>query len=181
MILPMPAEPHAIVVMGVAGSGKTSVARALADQCGFAFLDADDFHPPSARARMAAGVALTDVDREPWVESLARALRRNADDGRSTVLAFSGLRAQHRQRLRDSGVPMRFVFLHAPPHVIAKRLADRRDHFMPPSLFASQLQALETPEGEADVLAVAADRSLAEVLHAAMVGLGMCRAGDNQR
>ena len=88
------------------------------------------------------------------------------------MLAFSGLRARHRQRLRDSGVPMRFVFLHAPPHVIAERLAARRGHFMPPSLFASQLEALESPEGEADVIAVAADRPLQDVV-AAVIGAGV--------
>jgi gluconokinase len=158
--------------MGVAGSGKTSVARALADELGFVFLDADDFHEPAARTRMAAGTALTDAEREPWVEALAAALRRHADAGRSTVLAFSGLRARHRQRLRDCGVPMRFVFLHAPPHVIAARLATRRGHFMPPSLFASQLEALESPQGEADVIAVAADRPLRDVV-AAVIGAGV--------
>jgi gluconokinase len=158
------AGPRAIVVMGVAGSGKTTVARALARHYGYAFLDADDFHTGDARARMAGGVPLTDALREPWVDALADALRMEARQGRSCVLAFSGLRAAHRQRLRDTGVPMHFVFLDAPPHVIAARLAEREDHFMPPALLASQLEALEFPTGEADVLAVNVERPLPEVL-----------------
>lgn len=171
MILPMPAEPRAIVVMGVAGSGKTAVARALARQYGVAFLDADDFHSADAKARMRSGVPLTDAERAPWVDALAAELRRLADAGRSSVLAYSGLRAMHRQRLRDSGVPLRFVFLHAPPHVIAARLAARTNHFMPPALFASQLEALEEPDGEADVAWVDADRPLPEVVAHAVAAL----------
>jgi len=160
----MPAEPRAIVVLGVSGSGKTTVARALAEHYGFDFLDADDFHSDAARAGMAAGVPLTDAEREPWVDRLAGELRKHARAGRSTVLAFSGLRAAHRQRLRDSGVPSRFVFLQAPAQVIAQRLASRRDHFMPQALLASQLHALQDPDGEADVVSVETDRPLAEVM-----------------
>lgn len=167
----MPAEPRAIVVMGVAGSGKTAVAQALARHYGVAFLDADEFHTAEAKVRMAAGIPLTDVEREPWVDALAGELRRRAMSGEPVVLAYSGLRAAHRQRLRDSGMPLRFVFLHAPPHVIAARLAARKDHFMPPALFASQLHALEVPTGEADVLAVDAAPPLAAVVADAIAAL----------
>lgn len=153
----MNATPRAIVVMGVAGSGKTVVARALARHLGAAFVDADDFHTDASKARMAAGIALTDAERAPWVEALVDTLRGHAAAGRSTVLAYSGLRAAHRQRLRESGVPLRFVFLDAPPHVIAGRLAGRRDHFLSPELLGSQLDALQRPTGEADVVAVDAD------------------------
>lgn len=171
MIQPMPGPPRAIVVIGVAGSGKTTVARELARHYGHAFLDADDFHSDAARSGMAAGVPLTDAEREPWVDRLAGELREHAQAGRSTVLAFSGLRAAHRQRLRDSGVPVRFVFPQAPPHVIAQRLAARNEHFMPPELLASQLHALQLPDGEADVVTVEADRSLAEVVAGAIAAL----------
>lgn len=164
MPVAMPAEPRAIVVMGVAGSGKTAVAQALAARLGHGFLDADDFHSAAAKARMAAGVPVDDIERDPWVEALACALRQRAEADGTTVLAFSGLRARHRQRLRDTGLPMRFVFLHAPPHVIAGRLALRRNHFMSPALLSSQLEALEVPDGEPDVVAVPVDRPLAEVV-----------------
>jgi gluconokinase len=161
----MPAEPHAIVVMGVAGSGKTTVARALAKHYGFVFVDADDFHTDDAKARMAAGVALTDADREPWVGMLVCELRRIAQQGDSSVLAFSGLRAAHRQRLRDSGVPIRFVFLHAAPTVIAERLAARSGHFMPAELLGSQFDALQPPVAEPDVVTVDVAGTPAQVLH----------------
>ena len=150
--------------MGVAGSGKTTVARALAAHYGHVFLDADDFHGAQAKARMAAGEALTDAQREPWVDALASELRRLASEGHSCVLAFSGLRAAHRQRLRDSGVPLRFVFLHAAPSVLAARLASRTGHFMPPLLLDSQLEDLQSPVGEPDVIAVDAGLSQTQVL-----------------
>ena len=164
-------KPHAIVVIGVAGSGKTTVARALARHYGNAFLDADDFHTTDAKATMAAGVPLTDEHREPWVGVLVRELRAIAQQGHSSVLAFSGLRAVHRQRLRDSGVPMRFVFLHAMPSVIAERLATRTGHFMPPALLASQFDVLEPPTGETDVLDVDVDGTPSQVLERVIAAL----------
>lgn len=164
-------EPNAIVVIGVAGSGKTTVARALAQHYGYTFLDADDFHTANAKAQMEAGVPLTDEQREPWVGDLERELRRRAQQGRSTVLAFSGLRAAHRQRLRDSGAPTRFVFLHAAPPVIAARLAGRSDHFMPLHLLASQLSALQLPTAEPDVVMVEVDGPREEVLEQVIAAL----------
>lgn len=167
----MPVKPHAIVVIGVAGSGKSTVALALARHYGYVFLEADEFHTADARAQMAAGVPLTDEQREPWVDALVRELRRHAQQGRSSVLAFSGLRAVHRQRLRDSGVPMRFVLLHASPSVIAARLAGRRDHFMPLALLASQFDALQPPTAEPDVVAVDVSGSQTQVLDLAIAAL----------
>lgn len=167
----MPAEPHAIVVTGVSGSGKTTLAHALAAHYGHVFLDADDFHSADAKALMGAGVPLDDAMREPWVEALARELQRQALQGHSSVLAFSGLRAAHRQRLRDSGVPMRFIFLHAPPDVIASRLAVRGDHFMPATLLATQFDALQPPCAEPDVVAVDVSGPLGQVLERAIAAL----------
>jgi gluconokinase len=161
---PPAGAPRAIVVMGVAGSGKTTVARALAAYYGHVFLDADDFHSAEAKARMADGEPLTDAQREPWVDALASELRRLASAGHACVLAFSGLRATHRQRLRESGVPLRFVFLHAAPSVLAARLASRTGHFMPPLLLDSQLEDLQSPVGEPDVIAVDAGLSQTQVL-----------------
>ena len=170
--VPAPGAPRAIVVMGVAGSGKSTVARALASHYGHVFLDADDFHSAEAKARMAAGAPLTDAQREPWVDALASELRRVVDEGHSCVLAFSGLRAAHRQRLRGSGVPLRFVFLHASPPVIAARLASRTGHFMPPLLLESQLEALQSPVGEPDVIAVDVGDSQTQVLQRVIEALG---------
>lgn len=160
----MSATPIALIVMGVAGSGKTTVARALAQHYGYEFLDADDFHSVDAKAQMASGVPLTDVQREPWVEALVKALQANEHAGRSSVLAFSGLRAAHRQTLRKSGVPMRFVFLQVEPAQVAARLAQRSGHFMPAGLLDSQFAALQNPSREPDVLSVDVEGSQADVL-----------------
>ncbi|MBV6884635.1 gluconokinase [Xanthomonas euvesicatoria] len=168
---PASASPLAIVVMGVSGSGKTTIAHALAVHYRFRFLDADDYHSVAARAQMAAGQPLTDAMRLPWVELLSATLRDCVQAGESVVLAFSGLRSAHRQLLRNSGVPMRFVFLHAAPHVIAARLSNRAGHFMPPTLLDSQLQTLELPLDEADVVSVDVDASVPAVVQDAIAQL----------
>ncbi|KUF23001.1 gluconokinase [Xanthomonas phaseoli] len=165
---PASASPLAIVVMGVSGSGKTTIAQALAAHYRFRFLDADDYHSVAARAQMAAGQPLTDAMRLPWVELLSATLRDCVQAGESVVLAFSGLRSAHRQLLRNSGVPMRFVFLHAAPHVIAARLSTRAGHFMPATLLDSQLQTLELPLDEADVVSVDVDASVPAVVQDAI-------------
>ena len=165
--------PHAnaIVVIGVAGSGKSTVALGLARHYGYVFLDADDFHADDAKAQMAAGVPLIDAQREPWVAELGRQLQALAARGSSSVLAFSGLRAVHRQRLRDCGVPMRFVYLDAPPSTVAGRLESRLGHFMPAVLLASQYEALEEPVGEADVIRVEVGGTPSQVLERAIAML----------
>jgi gluconokinase len=168
-------ETRAIVVMGVAGSGKSTVALALARRYGHVFLDADDFHSAEAKSLMSRGFALTDAQRVPWVERLARELRRRADAGDSTVLAFSGLRAAHRQRLRDSGVPIRFIHLQATPSVIAAPLATRQGHFMPMQMLGSQLDALQSPCAEPDVLVVDVDMSAEQVLEQVIASLDAAR------
>ncbi|WP_115510008.1 gluconokinase [Xanthomonas arboricola] len=170
---PASASPLAIVVMGVSGSGKTTIAQALAAHYGYRFLDADDYHSVAARAQMAAGQPLTDAMRLPWVELLAATLRDCVQAGESVVLAFSGLRGTHRQLLRRSGIPIRFVFLHAAPHVIAARLSARAGHFMPASLLDSQLQTLELPLEEADVVSVDVDATVAEVVQDAIAQLAL--------
>ena len=157
--------------MGVSGSGKSSVAQALADHYGFVFLDADDFHSEQARAQMAQGIALSDAQRLPWVKRLGEQLHLRADAGNASVLAFSGLRHEHRMLLRAFGVPMRFIFLHATPTVIAARLATRGGHFMPASLLNSQFEALQPPTDEPDVIAVNVDAPLPAVVAEAIARL----------
>lgn len=145
---------RAIVVMGVSGSGKSTVALGLAGHYGFGLLDADDFHSDAARAQMARGIPLADAQRVPWVRRLGEQLRLRAEAGHCSVLAFSGLRREHRDLLRGCGVPMRFVFLYAAPAVIAARLAARGGHFMPASLLESQFEALQPPTDEPGVIAI---------------------------
>jgi len=171
----MKSQPLAIIVMGVAGSGKTTVARALAHHLAYKFLDADDFHTADAKAQMATGIPLTDAQRAPWVDKMARELRRLAQQGESSVLAFSGLRATHRQTLRENGSITRFVFLRLPREEIAARLAQRNDHFMPVELLANQFEVLQMPSHESDVLLIDAGTSHEAVLDRVLAALGEAR------
>ena len=141
-----------IVVVGPAGSGKTTVGRRLADALGWPFHDGDDYHPPANLARMRAGVPLTDEDRGPWLAALAALVARHAAAGTDMVLACSALRREHRRLLVPAAAPaaVRFVYLRAAPELLAQRLSDRRGHFFGAALLASQLAALEEPDaGEA--------------------------------
>lgn len=136
-----------VVVMGVAGSGKTTIGRALAAELGWEFYDADDFHPPSNVGKMARGVPLGDEDRRPWLESLRAAVRGLLERGESAVLACSALRESYRERLLvDERVKL--VYLKGDRELIRRRLAERRGHFMSPDLLDSQLAALEEPTPE---------------------------------
>jgi gluconokinase len=130
--------------MGVSGSGKTTIGRVLADELGWTFLDADDFHPPASVAKMAAGMALNDEDRWPWLDRLAGELR-DLDARRSNVvLACSALKQEYRDRLKRAG-ELRWAYLKGDAATIEPRLATRRDHYMPASLLASQFATLEEP------------------------------------
>jgi carbohydrate kinase (thermoresistant glucokinase family) len=134
-----------VVVMGVAGAGKTTVGRLVASELGLPFHDADDFHPQRNREKMAAGIALSQRDRRPWLSELGRNVAVWETEG-GAVLACSALRRQHREIL-GSAAPgqVAFVFLDADPEVIRARLATRTGHYMPVSLLDSQLEALEPP------------------------------------
>ncbi len=133
-----------VVVMGVSGCGKTTVGRALADALGWPFHDADDFHPEGNVAKMAAGEALTDDDRRPWLDRLAAAMRAAQAGGGNAVLACSALKQAYRDRIATAG-NVRFVHLEGDADTIAARLAARRHRYMPASLLASQLATLEPP------------------------------------
>ncbi|HEU4630866.1 MAG TPA: gluconokinase [Gemmatimonadaceae bacterium] len=136
-----------IVVMGVAGAGKTTVGQRLAAALGWPFVDADDVHPPANVARMRAGLPLTDADRAPWLDALARLVAEAVAERRALVLACSALTRAYRRRLVPPGTAgaVRFVHLHATPALLAERLAGRPGHFFPPALLESQLDTLETP------------------------------------
>jgi gluconokinase len=130
-----------VVVMGVSGSGKSTVGRLLADRLGAAFVDADDLHPEANVAKMTAGIPLTDEDRRPWLRRVAEAA--NAEDG-PVVIACSALRRAYRDLLTsEADAPLAFVHLNGSPELLAGRLAARTGHFMPPALLDSQLRTLE--------------------------------------
>ena len=138
-----------VVVMGVSGCGKTTVGRALADALGWPFHDADDFHPEGNVAKMAAGEALTDDDRQPWLDRLAAAMRAAQAGGGNAVLACSALKQAYRDRLAPRAIAgqVRFAYLKGDEATIAARIASRRHRYMPPTLLASQFAALEEPRG----------------------------------
>ena len=162
---------HVAVVMGVSGSGKTTIARALADAWPAVFLDADDFHSDEARARMAGGQPLTDAMRQPWVERIAAELQRRVAAGERVSLAFSGLRRRHRDMLREAGLPLRFLFLQGERDLIAARMQARSGHYMPVSLLDSQFATLEPPSEEPDVRAIAIDAAPGAVLAQALTAV----------
>ncbi|MEU2824580.1 gluconokinase [Streptomyces sp. 35M1] len=130
-----------VVVMGVSGSGKTTVGQSLAEALGVLFAEADDFHPPENLAKMRAGIALSDEDRRPWLDVIAGWLRENAPVG--GVVTCSALKRSYRDRLVSAAPRVFFVHLDGPAELIAERMAARRGHFMPLALLRSQLDALE--------------------------------------
>ncbi|MFP5023254.1 gluconokinase [Pseudonocardia phyllosphaerae] len=141
-----PSTPPLIVVMGVSGSGKSTVGSALAARHGVPFLDADDLHPAANVTKMHAGVPLTDDDRWPWLDAVGAELARHAGTG--LIVACSALRRVYRDRLRASAPTVRFVHLHGGRDVLARRMDDRHGHFMPPALLTSQLATLEPLEDD---------------------------------
>ena len=138
----------AYVIMGVSGSGKTTVGRALAAALGCPFLDGDDFHPPENVAKMARGIPLTDADRAPWLRRLATLIEQHLEERQDVVMACSALKRAYRQVLRvDERV--RFVFLHGEFDLLQQRLEQREGHFMQADMLESQLAALEVPAPDA--------------------------------
>jgi gluconokinase len=134
-----------VVIMGVAGSGKSTVGALLATRLGVPFLDGDDFHTPAAKAQMAEGVPLTEEQRGPWLDRLHAELAAHAATG--VVLACSALTAASRRRLAGELTAVTFVALVAPEDELAARLAEREGHFAGPDLLASQLASLELDPG----------------------------------
>lgn len=147
--------PKVIVVMGVCGVGKTTVGRILADEVGGAFEEGDSFHPPENVAKMAGGRPLDDGDRAPWLAAMARGIGRWLERDRPTVLACSALKAAYREVLAAGRPGVVFVHLTGDPALIARRMAARTDHYMPPTLLPSQLATLEAP---AEAVTVTIDR-----------------------
>ncbi|QEH31961.1 Thermoresistant gluconokinase [Aquisphaera giovannonii] len=135
-----------VVLMGVTGSGKTTVGRALAGQLGWTFCDADDYHPAANVEKMHRGIPLTDEDRKPWLERLSRVLDDATARGESLVLACSALKHVYQEYLRHHGDAVRYACLCGSPELIAARLSARHGHFMNPSLLASQLEILDPPD-----------------------------------
>jgi len=135
-----------VVVMGVSGTGKTTVGLALAEALDVPFVEGDDLHPPANRAKMAAGIPLTDDDRAPWLERIA------AELDRPVVVACSALKRSYRDTLRAAAPDLTLVFLHGEATLLAGRIEGRTGHFMPSSLLQSQLATLEEPDPDEEAI-----------------------------
>jgi gluconokinase len=152
-----------VVLMGVSGSGKTTIGKLLAEQTGWTFADADDYFPQAYKDKMAAGHPLTDEDRAPWLRTLNKVLRRWDEEKTNGILACSALKEKYHEVLED-GVSLShimFVFLDGPKELIAGRLAVRKHEYMNPKLLDSQLATLETP---VDAFRVVNDRAPEEIV-----------------
>jgi gluconokinase len=142
---------RAVILMGVSGSGKTTVGQLLAAQLDWDYIEGDDHHPPENVHKMANGIPLTDADRQPWLEELHGSLRAHAQAQRPVVLACSALKQEYRQTIAGDLPDIHFIYLKGAYDLIAQRLAQRPRHYMKAGMLAGQFEALQEP---ADALTV---------------------------
>ncbi len=162
-----------LVVMGVSGAGKSTVAAALAHRLGWTMAEADEFHPAANVERMTAGIPLTDADRGPWLRALRDWITGRADEGTDTVVACSALKRSYRDILRESSARVRFLHLRGEPDLVVRRLAGRSGHFMPSSLLDSQFHDLEDLAPDEDGIRVDPGRGPDEIADTALSRLGL--------
>jgi gluconokinase len=159
-----------VVLMGVTGSGKTTVGEQLASELGWTFADADDFHPTANKAKMHAGIPLTDDDRWPWLRALRRTIEQSLESDRGAIVACSALKNSYREVLAGGLQDVHFVLLHGDPEVLKSRLAHRHHEFMNPGLLESQLDTLEWP---ADAIVIDIELPVEEQVRRIRAALGI--------
>jgi len=152
-----------VVIYGVSGAGKTTVGKLLAEELGWRFVEADDFHPRANIDKMRRGIPMTDEDRWPWLERLREQIKKCIEAHRNAVLACSALKCAYRERLRVSD-EVKFVFLRGDYALIEKQLRQRRGHFMNPELLRSQFADLEEPKADEDVITAELGRTPEELV-----------------
>jgi gluconokinase len=167
-----------IIVMGVSGSGKTTIGQALADALDWRFSDADDFHSPENVEKMRSGIALTDEDRDPWLRAIRAAIEQWKRDEPGHVLACSALKEYYREILGQSDPDVKFVYLQGGFELISQRLKERKSHFFNSALLRSQFDALEVPE---DALVVDISKEPQEILRTILeaIKLSVTRKDSN--
>ena len=166
----------ALVVMGVSGSGKSTIAERLAERLGWRYEDADRFHPPGNVAKMSAGHPLNDDDRWPWLQAIADEIDRVGDAGGHAVVACSALKRAYRNVLVHGRKDVRIVFLNGTQDLIAGRLNARKGHFMPPRLLASQFRTLEPPTPDENPVTVSIDATVDAIVEDIICQLGLQRS-----
>ena len=156
--------PCALIVMGVSGSGKSTIGEKLAQRLGWSYEDGDRFHPASNVAKMSAGQPLTDEDRWPWLQAITNEIDRVCKAGEHAVIACSALKRPYRDILVHGRQDVRIIYLQGTQDLIASRLALRKGHFMPPGLLASQFGTLEPPDASENPVTVSIDGSVETIV-----------------
>jgi len=156
--------PCALILMGVAGSGKSTIAEGVASRLGWHYADGDTFHPASNIAKMSAGIPLTDEDRWPWLQAIADEIDRICAAGERAVVACSALKRAYRDVLVHGRADVRIVFLDGTKQLIADRLSQRKGHFMPAGLLDSQFKTLERPGADERPVTVSIDAPVAAIV-----------------
>ncbi|MDF0695216.1 gluconokinase [Rhizobium sp. MC63] len=165
-------KPHAIIVMGVSGCGKSSVGEKLAEALHLAFVEGDALHPASNVEKMSKGIPLTDEDRMPWLDLIAKRMHASLEKGEGIIVSCSALKRIYRERLRGAaGGNLFFIYLEGSKALLTKRMGERKGHFMPVSLLESQLATLEVPTGEQGVVTVDIDDTVVGIAATALRGL----------
>lgn len=143
--MPNANNSHAVIVMGVFGTGKSTIGKSLAERLGCSYADAEDYHPESNIAKMGDGIALSDTDREPWLDHLRELIEEHLLNGTGIVLAYSALREIYRERLQPAEGQLKWIFLQGDRELLAARMAACTDHAIPLTLLDFQLATLEVP------------------------------------
>jgi carbohydrate kinase (thermoresistant glucokinase family) len=162
-----------IIVMGVSGSGKSSLSESLSEALQLRMKDGDELHLPESVAKMSAGIALQDEDRWPWLDRIANYLKdATAENSPGGIVACSALKKIYRDRIRQQAGPVVFLFLEGPPDLIRERMQQRVGHYMQPALLDSQLKTLEKPSSdEIDVITLSIDQPLSQIAQQALKAL----------
>jgi len=169
----MTSSSQHLIVMGVSGSGKTTIAELLAERLGWAFAEADDFHPPANIEKMSAGTPLTDEDRWPWLRTIAQWMSEQTGLGHNTVVTCSALRRVYRDVLREGHGQVRFVHLAGSKDTIESRLDDRSGHFMPAALLDSQFETLELLDSDEDGVVISISATPDDIVEDIIARLGI--------
>jgi gluconokinase len=163
---------HAIIVMGVSGSGKSSIGERIAAGLGLPFVEGDALHPAANVEKMSKGIPLSDEDRMPWLDRIGKEMKASLTKGKGIIVSCSALKRSYRDRLRAAaGGNLYFVYLEGSKELLTERMGHRKGHFMPTSLLESQLQTLEVPTGEPGVVTVDIEDTIDDIAAEALKAL----------